>query len=226
MEQVARPSSAFDLWKKSGAFGTLIPSLAEMDAIDLSTMDFLSQPSIAGRPQRRMMRMIALFAAVPSAEVPGILKALRFSNLDAAWIGSILSAWTSLKDEMRTEMLTPEGPSNGTIRKWAAVASRTRLASVLRLGHARWCAEHAAGMESPQRRIVASVYRRAIRIAYNDPIEVGDLAVNGRDLEKLGLTGPLVGKTLRWLLDLVINDPVMNSREKLLAKARERHAGL
>jgi tRNA nucleotidyltransferase (CCA-adding enzyme) len=226
MEQVRAPSSAFNLWKKSGAFGTLIPSLARIDEIDLATIDYLAQPSIAGRPQRRMMRLIALFAAAPSAEVPGILKALRFSNSDAAWIGSILSSWTTLKDEMRTEMLTPEGPSNGAIRKWAAVASRTRLASVLRLGRARWCAEHAAGMESPQLHSVASVYRRAIRIAYNDPIEVSDLAVNGRDLEKLGLTGPLVGKTLRWLLDLVINDPGMNSREKLLARARERQAGL
>jgi len=63
------------------------------------------------------------------------------------------------------------------------------------------------------------VYRRAVRIAYQDPIEVGDLAVNGRDLEKLGITGPDVGRTLRSLLETVINDPAVNSRTELLDRA-------
>ena len=58
-----------------------------------------------------------------------------------------------------------------------------------------------------------------MRIAYRDPIEVGDLAVNGRDLEKMGMSGPLVGRTLRKLLELVINDPAANSRTGLLDTA-------
>jgi hypothetical protein len=55
-----------------------------------------------------------------------------------------------------------------------------------------------------------------VRIAYSDPIELTDLAVNGRDLEKLGITGPAVGRTLRSLLESVINDPAVNSRTELL----------
>ena len=65
-----------------------------------------------------------------------------------------------------------------------------------------------------------SVYRRAVRIAYRDPIEVADLAVNGRDLEKIGLAGPLVGQTLRKLLELVITDPAANSRTGLMDAAQ------
>jgi tRNA nucleotidyltransferase (CCA-adding enzyme) len=63
------------------------------------------------------------------------------------------------------------------------------------------------------------VYRRAVRIAYRDPIEVGDLAINGRDLEKLGITGPAVGRTLRLLLETVINDPAANSHGDLRERA-------
>jgi tRNA nucleotidyltransferase (CCA-adding enzyme) len=102
------------------------------------------------------------------------------------------------------------------------MTGRTRLASVLRLASARWGAERQAGVAAPEEERVRSVYRRAVRIAYRDPIEVGDLAVNGRDLEKIGVTGPAVGQTLRWLLESVINDPAANRRDTLLDAAQRR----
>jgi hypothetical protein len=217
MEQVEKPSAAFQLWRESGAFTTLVPSLEKISDVDLRTIDWLPLPGGRRASQRRMLRLIALFAAAPHGAVPAILKSLRFSNAEAAWIGSILSAWNSLKNEMREAMLQ-QNVSDSALRKWAAVAGRTRLASVLRLAHARWCAERDAGTESPDPEYAASVYRRALRIAYRDPIEVGDLAVNGRDLEKAGFTGPTVGRTLRSLLELVINDPSLNTRDRLVAE--------
>jgi len=57
---------------------------------------------------------------------------------------------------------------------------------------------------------------------HDRPAEVADLAVNGRDLEKIGIRGPEVGRTLRLLLESVINDPAANSRESLLDAARKR----
>ena len=50
----------------------------------------------------------------------------------------------------------------------------------------------------------------------------GDLAVSGRDLEELGIRGRAVGETLAALLDRVLEDPAVNTRERLLALARER----
>jgi tRNA nucleotidyltransferase (CCA-adding enzyme) len=166
--------------------------------------------------------MIALFAAASPGAVPGILKGLRFSNSDAAWIGSIVSHWQSLGEEMRFALMS-DSTGDPVLRRWAAIAGRTRLASVLRLASARWSAERQAGLAAPGMERVRSVYRRAVRIAYNDPIEVGDLAINGRDLEKLGMTGPAVGKTLRAILELVITDPLLNTREKLLEKVDPKH---
>ena len=65
--------------------------------------------------------------------------------------------------------------------------------------------------------MISSVYRRAVRIAYNDPIEISDLAIDGDDLQQLGVSGPALGVTLRKLLEVVINQPGMNTREQLLA---------
>jgi tRNA nucleotidyltransferase/poly(A) polymerase len=222
MDQVKKPSRAFSMWHTSGAFATLIPALADMQSLDLATLDNLCLPGLPGRPQRRTMRMIGLFAAAPHGQVPGILKALRFSNSDAAWIGSIVGHWQALGNEMRFAMTGESAPPDAVLRRWAAIAGRTRLASVLRVAGARWTAERQAGLAAPRAELVASVYRRALRIAYRDPIEVADLAVNGRDLEKIGIRGPEVGRTLRLLLESVINDPAANSRESLLDAARKR----
>lgn len=220
MEQVEKPSRAFELWKRSGAFDTLIPALADVSVVELGTIDHLAAPSLPTRPQRRMMRMIALFAPVSPESLNGILKGLRFSNSDAAWISSVIAAWGKLEDPMRTALSATDKPKDAAVRRWAATSNRTRLASVLRLAAARWCAERDAHLDAPESHRVASIYRRAIRIAYNDPIEIGDLAIDGRDLETIGISGPDVGKTLRSLLELVINDPSLNKVETLLDEAK------
>ncbi len=56
----------------------------------------------------------------------------------------------------------------------------------------------------------------------NQPMDVTDLAINGHDLmQKLGLKpGPQLGEILNSLLELVLEKPELNSREKLLEKAR------
>ncbi len=216
MDQVRQPSRAFRMWQESGAFATLIPHLADVTAVDVATIDKLCPPGPPRRPGRRMMRLIALFAAAPPGTVLATLRDLRFSNTDAAWVSAIVTLWKSMAAELRFSMVSDEAPSDAVLRRWAAMTGRTRLASVLRLGAARWAADRDAGTDAPSASRVASVYRRAIRIAYRDAIEVGDLALNGRDLEKAGVTGPAVGQMLRTLLETVINDPASNSREKLL----------
>jgi tRNA nucleotidyltransferase (CCA-adding enzyme) len=55
-----------------------------------------------------------------------------------------------------------------------------------------------------------------------DPLARGDLAVTGRDLQALGLAGRKLGEVLGVLLDRVLDDPGLNTRDALLAIARER----
>ena len=52
-------------------------------------------------------------------------------------------------------------------------------------------------------------------------LKVTDLAVNGNDLEEIGIkAGPQMGKVLKFLLDTVLEDPLMNTKEKLLEAAK------
>jgi tRNA nucleotidyltransferase (CCA-adding enzyme) len=223
MEQVLRPSVAFRMWRDSGAMRVLVPSLAEISEIELATLDYLRLPDATGNPARvsgrKISRLTALFAAGEAANAADTLKQLRFSNSEAKWIGATVGAWRELEKTMSGALLQAELPSDGILRKWAAIAGRTRLASVLRLAYARWSAELDAGLAAPSPENIASVYRRAVRIAYRDPIEVADLAIDGTDLEKIGITGRAVGRVLRNLLQNVINDPAVNTRERLLALA-------
>jgi hypothetical protein len=72
------------------------------------------------------------------------------------------------------------------------------------------------GTPAPWAREVDAVRER------HDPLARGDLAVTGRDLQALGLSGRRVGEVLGVLLDRVLDDPALNSREALLAIAREQ----
>jgi tRNA nucleotidyltransferase/poly(A) polymerase len=223
MDQVLRPGSAFRMWRESGALRVLVPALADITDIELATIDEFRLPESTGNAARQSARKIgritALFAAADGSKIGDTLKQLRFSNSEAKWIAATIAAWRQLAQELTMALLQPEPPTDSALRKWAAIAGRTRLASVLRLADARWSAERKSGMIVPAEPRVSSVYRRAIRIAYRDPIEVADLAIDGTDLEQMGITGRAVGRVLRNLLENVINDPAVNTRERLLALA-------
>ena len=231
MDQVRCPSAAFRMWKTSGAFGTLLPQLAGVSEVELVTADQVAVPpgpaprqATPGVPvakgNRRTLRLIALLAAVEPATLLDTLKGLRFSNSDAAWISGIVTLWSSLQAEMRFALSGDARVPDSVLRRWAAMTGRTRLASVLRLAGARWSAERRAGLDAPSSGAIHSAYRRAIRVAYRDPVEVADLAVDGNDLARLGIKGPAVGQTLRNLLETVITDPASNTRETLLKAAQ------
>lgn len=58
-------------------------------------------------------------------------------------------------------------------------------------------------------------------IANGDPLTLHDLAINGRDLEALGIPGgKQIGILLQYLLHAVLKDPSLNTREKLINLAK------
>ena len=48
-----------------------------------------------------------------------------------------------------------------------------------------------------------------------------DLKINGNDISTLTGKGPLTGKVLKSLLEMVIDDPTLNKREILLERAKK-----
>jgi tRNA nucleotidyltransferase (CCA-adding enzyme) len=61
---------------------------------------------------------------------------------------------------------------------------------------------------------------RKIRLR-GDALTRTDLAVNGSDMEALGARGPRIGQMLTELLDQVLEDPALNTKDRLLALARK-----
>jgi tRNA nucleotidyltransferase (CCA-adding enzyme) len=226
MDQVRFPSRAFTLWHRSGAFATLIPQLAQANVEDMVVLDHLriAIPSLKRKSQRRILRIAGLFSLAPE-HAERTLRDLRFANWEVAWIGAVLIRWRELMPLMERALLGDSEVSDPQIRKWVAVSGRTRFAQIYRLADAYWWAMRERGRGAPARAKIESVYRRALRIAFNDPVEVSDLAVDGTDLAKLGIKGPAVGRTLRKLLEIVINNPEMNQKDILLDAAKKFEDG-
>jgi len=64
-------------------------------------------------------------------------------------------------------------------------------------------------------------FRETIRAEVGSPYRLADLAVNGSDLIEAGFSeGPALGQTLALLLDEVLDEPALNTRDALLARAR------
>lgn len=224
MEQVARPSAAFARWRESGALRVLVSPLHEAPAERFAALDYLPLPTGKRSAERKLLRLAMLFFGDARRSVEGALRALRFSNHDVSWVARLGDARARLGDAVDTAMARPDGPSDADLRRWAAVVGRTAAAPWWRLHAALWCARRTAGAEAtvPSARRVANAYRRLVTIAYREPIELGDLQVDGEDLAAAGVPrGPALGATLKRLLDAVIERPERNSREELIRIARE-----
>jgi tRNA nucleotidyltransferase (CCA-adding enzyme) len=96
-----------------------------------------------------------------------------------------------------------------SVRRWlAAVGPAAADLSAL------WALRH--GGEAPWSAAMAEIRRR------RDPLTRSDLAIRGSDLQELGIQGQRIGETLATLLDRVLDDPTLNTRESLLAIVRDR----
>jgi hypothetical protein len=102
----------------------------------------------------------------------------------------------------------PAASDERSVRRWLARvgAAADDLIALWSLRHGAEPAWAAAVRESRRRR---------------DPLTRSDLAITGTDLEALGASGPQVGQMLATLLERVLDEPALNTRETLLALARE-----
>ena len=226
--QIATPSAAFTLWRDSGAFRTLVPSLGDVSDVDLRAIDCVAMPGAGSRSSdRRLLRIALLFAPTGPIETARSVKALRFSNQEGAWVASVIERWARTRDILARMVGAGEAPDGAAVRQWVSTVGRLRVRAVLRVAAARWSAERAAGKAAPPPTMVRKFFRLAVRSAFRDPVEIADLAVDGDDLRRAGFApGPLLGKILQALLDWVLDDPSRNVPHLLIARAIEMRASL
>lgn len=227
MEQVRQPSAAFRRWRDAGAFDALIPALGDVSEPVLDAIDCLPVPESAARPQRRGLRIAALFSDLTVHDTEMTLRSLRFSNQDVAWIGALVGRWHSQGADLTRRLCSAEGIDDVAVRRLVSGVGRLRCGPFVRLAAARWSAQRILGdgtdgqtglAPAPAR--IRDLHRRVLRTASIHPLHVADLAIDGDDLRLAGVKlGPAIGRVLLALLDDVLDDPTRNRREWLLSRA-------
>jgi tRNA nucleotidyltransferase (CCA-adding enzyme) len=142
-----------------------------------------------------------------------VLTRLRFSNDERARIVALV----------RHHLLCYDSSwSDAAVRRWLKRVTPELAPELYQLGQAD---VRAKGRDpSADLDQIAALEAHVARvIAAGAALDIGDLAINGRDLSKeLGLSpGPKFGVILKTLLDEVLEDPAQNTREHLLARAAE-----
>jgi tRNA nucleotidyltransferase/poly(A) polymerase len=222
MLQAPSPARAMRWWRESGAFDALVPVLATVPDENLDATGCVALPGSAARPERRDARLLArlavLFAGLELQDAERTLKALKFSNAQVRWVAALSDLWRTHGARLGAAAANADATE---LRRLAAAAGRTRVAPLLRVASALWAARRAAGHVAPSAAEARGLYRRALAVAYRDPIALSDLALDGDDLRRAGIpAGPALGTILHRLLELVVEDPSSNTPERLLAHAR------
>ncbi len=213
MEQVRHPSATMERYREAGVFAALIPALADAPSARFRSLDHLARPGLPRRPDRGLVRFAALFVepaddAFDRRRLEAALRGLKCSNDEVRVVLGLATSVAAL-DPARLEASIDDV----ALRKLVARAGRLAVPGVARLLWARAAAE---GRDD--RRTGIALYRRALRIAWRDPLTVADLAIDGDDLRAAGIPdGRAIGEALARLLAVVLEDPRRNTREGLLA---------
>jgi len=227
MDQVRQPASAFRLWQRTGVLGALVPPLAHLSEHAFAALDYTALPGPSHRPYRRAARIAVLFSELDVDDARSVLAALRFSRVEVNRIGNLVDAWSTAGRAMQEALSARESPSDALVRRWMATIGRLDIPPFMRLASAHWAARRAARTDAPSERAVRAVYRRMLRAAFRDALELKDLAVNGDDLIASGIPpGPHLGKILNALLDAVLEHQSLNRPDWLLQEAKRLYEQL
>lgn len=190
-----QPSQLLRLWDEVGALTMWLPEV-ETSGKGKAVPFHVSRFTVHDILDRFHPRDPVLVTAYLSSDPAATLSRLRCSNAEierARLIGAYRSQWPDVMTDL-------------AVRLWLAIvgpAADDLLAIAQAEGWGNELAEVAA-------RVRAS----------HAPLAIGDLAISGKDLLDLGVPqGPDVGILLDALLDLVIEQPELNTREDLIRLA-------
>ena len=239
--KAVRPSRAFDVMRRTGILGVSCPELVEgwgveqnryhaydvwrhgMECMDACRGDAILRIAAVlhdvGKPRSRAHSdktndwTFYEHERIGAEIAEPICTRLRFSNEERARIVHLVR-----------HHLFHYSPNwtDAAVRKWIRRVGTDRVDDLYTLNEAdvrakgRDCTGDLAALEGLKAH-VAKV------LAAGAALSVRDLRVNGKDLmTELGLKpGPILGRLLDALLEVVVADPTLNEREALLTIARE-----
>ncbi|MFL5401931.1 MAG: CCA tRNA nucleotidyltransferase [Gemmatimonadales bacterium] len=159
---------------------------------ELRSFQGLALPTGSAPSERDPILLTALLCSRPAAA----LRRLRASNAEIERATGIERGPAS-----------PAGSDERSVRRWLA-STGAAADDLMRL----WQLQH--GGEPPWSPLTQEIRRRG------DALTRSELAVSGTEIEALGVSGPAIGQILAHLLERVLDDPTLNSRDALLALAR------
>ena len=113
-------------------------------------------------------------------------------------------------------------PSFPAVKRMMARTGEKLFESLMLLQIADNKAKNPEYFEEKYNRISSAMEMYKIVLAERQPYLVSHLMINGRDLQKLGYRpGRCIGDTLKALVNEVIIDPRLNTREYLIKRAKE-----
>jgi tRNA nucleotidyltransferase/poly(A) polymerase len=222
-------SGAFDLLRKSGALGRLLPALEAAMHIETRPGSGVSifehtLACILNCPKRTRIRLAALFhkiGAPAGAETDGQREDFRRESARMAM--ETMKAWhmpNRCIDEVSAliaHQLQPDALSwsDARIRRFIVSVQPELLDDFLSLAEAEvLCGQYPkAGIEEIRR----FGFRMKTQLGRISALNVRQLALGGDEIMKILniQPGPGVGKILNHLFDLVLEDPDLNTRDRL-----------
>jgi tRNA nucleotidyltransferase (CCA-adding enzyme) len=193
------PSRGLRIALRTGIVGTILPDLhiADEDAW-IDRIDGV-------RPDVRLAALLVPLADMTAdprhvdrdamKRVVEVCRALKLSNVETDLAAQLVGAW----------------PATGELG-WNAPEVRRLLSDLDRDKRDSAVALWTGALAAEARRVLDA----------RDPLEIGDLAVGGKDL-MVALSqppGPAIGRILALLLDRVLDDPSVNTRDELLRIAQ------
>ena len=236
-----RPSRAFDVMRETGILGVTCPELLEgfgmeqnkyhaydvwrhgMECMDGCVGDPILRIAAllhdVGKPRTRAFsdktRDYTFYEheRVGAEMCEPICLRLRFSNEERARITHLVRHHLFHYSDEWTD---------AAVRRWVRRVGKDRISDLYALNEAD---VRAKGRDAtPDLAALEGLKGHVEKIlAQGAALSTRDLKVNGRDLmAELGINpGPLVGRILDALLEEVTQDPDLNERERLLARAKE-----
>ena len=232
-----RPSVGLRLLANTGVLDHLAPVLAAQRGVpqnkvpgeDLWDHTLRSVDGAAAQPPRIRVAALLHDIAKPATMADG--RFVGHETLGAEQARELLDRWRWRVDErdrvthlIRHHMFgyLPTW-SDAAVRRFIAKVGPDRVDDLFRL---RQADNIGSGREPDAGGLPELRTRVAAELAAGVALDLHGLALDGRDLmEEFGWPpGPIVGETLQRLLDRVIGDPALNTRERLLSVARSMNA--
>ncbi len=209
------PSDALRLYHRYGVLAVWYPEVervADSDPrweLDLGAVDAVARTRGIVRLARWLVP-VGEDADERTERAGAILERLKFSNDATDRVTALLRHYETLPTPM---------DSDARIRAWLSEVGGERVRDLFRV-HIAGARVKAAGERA---RMLVHVWRRVHgELLAGPPLDVTDLAVNGRDLMEAGVEeGPKIGLLLRELHAQVLENPGLNDRETLLRLVEE-----